>query len=70
MQSSRQSNRRLRDECLNETAFGPLGHAREMIAEWHDDDNRRRPHTSLCGLTPAEFASRSNPDLSNDELSL
>lgn len=63
-------NGRLRDECLNETAFRLLGHARELIAEWHDDYNRRRPHTSLGGLTPAEFASRSNPDHSTDGLSL
>lgn len=27
-------NGRLRDECLNETAFRSLGHARELIAEW------------------------------------
>ncbi len=63
-------NGRLRDECLNETAFRSLGHARELIADWHDDYNRRRPHTSLGGLTPAEFASRSNPDQNNDGLSL
>jgi len=37
---------------------------------WRDDYNGRRPHTSLCGLTPAEFASRSNQGQSNDELSL
>lgn len=53
-------NGRLRDECLNETAFRSLAHARGLIAEWRDDYNRRRPHTSLGGLTPAEFASRSN----------
>lgn len=63
-------NGRLRDECLNETAFRSLAHARELIAEWHDDYNRRRPHTSLGGLTPAEFASRSNQGQSNDGLSL
>lgn len=53
-------NGRLRDECLNETAFRSLGHAREPIAEWRDGYNRHRPHTSLDGLTPAEFARRSN----------
>lgn len=63
-------NGRLRDECLNETAFRSLGHARQLIAEWHDDYNRCRPHTSLGGLTPAEFASRSNRSQSNDGLSL
>ena len=63
-------NGRLRDECLNETAFRSLGHARTLIAEWRDDYNGRRPHTSLGGLTPAEFASRSNRGQSNDGLSL
>jgi putative transposase len=63
-------NGRLRDECLNETAFRSLGHARALIAEWRDDYNRHRPHTSLGGLTPAEFASRSDQGQSNDGLSL
>ena len=63
-------NGRLRDECLNESAFRSLGHARKLIAEWHDDYNLCRPHTSLGGLTPAEFASRSHRDHSNDGLSL
>jgi putative transposase len=63
-------NGRLRDECLNETAFRSLGHARELITERRDDYNRHRPHTSLGGLTPAEFASRSERAQSNDGLSL
>jgi putative transposase len=63
-------NGRLRDECLNETAFSSLAHARELITEWRADYNGRRPHTSLGGLTPAEFASRSNQGQSNDGLSL
>lgn len=63
-------NGRLRDACLNETAFCSLSHARELIAEWRDDYNGRRPHTSLGGLTPAEFATRSNQDQSHDGLLL
>lgn len=63
-------NGRLRDECLNETAFRSLALARELIAEWRDDYNGRRPHTSLGGLTPAEFASRSIQGQSNEGLSL
>lgn len=47
-----------------------LAHAREPITEWHDDYNRRRPHTSPGGLTPPEFASRSNQRQTNDGLSL
>jgi len=63
-------NGRLRDECLNETAFRSLAHARALITEWRDDYNGRRPHTSLGGLTPAEFASRSTQGQSNEGLSL
>lgn len=45
-------NGQLRDERLNETAFHSLGHARELIAEWHDDYGARRPHTSLDARRP------------------
>lgn len=63
-------NGRLRDECLNETAFRTLAHARALIADWRDDYNRSRPHTSLGGLTPAEFAARSIQDQTQNGLSL
>ena len=53
---------RLRDECLNEHVFTSYRHARELIEEWRADYNARRPHTSLEGLTPMEFASRSRKD--------
>ena len=53
---------RLRDECLNEHVFTSYRHARELIEEWRVDYNARRPHTSLEGLTPMEFASRSRAD--------
>lgn len=54
------SKTRLRhdDECLNETLFRSMAHARELIAAWRTDYNGCRPHTSLGGLTPAEFAAR------------
>jgi putative transposase len=48
-------NGRLRDECLNTNWFYGLEHAREVIAEWLDDYNERRPHSSLAGLIPAEY---------------
>ena len=51
-------NGRFRDECLNEHLFGSLKQARRIIEEWRLDYNTRRPHTSLHGLTPAEFATR------------
>ena len=52
-------NGRLRDELLNETLFGSLAQARRIIENWRIDYNTERPHTSLNGLTPNEFASRS-----------
>ena len=52
-------NGRLRDELLNETSFRSLAHAPEMLAEWREYYNGQRPHTSLKGLTPNEFAVRS-----------
>ena len=48
-------NGRLRDECLNETLFSSLGEARAVLAEWRDDYNRVRPHSSLANQTPEEF---------------
>jgi putative transposase len=48
-------NGRLRDECLNTNWFYGLEHAREVINEWLEDYNERRPHSSLAGLTPAEY---------------
>lgn len=55
-------NGRLRDECLNEHLFDTLRHARRMIAAWRSDYNYQRPHSSLDGLTPREYATRSRED--------
>ena len=55
-------NGRLRDECLNEHLFANLNEARQIIEDWRIDYNTNRPHTSLNGLTPSEFANRSNRD--------
>ncbi len=49
-------NGRMRDELLNESLFFGLGHARSAIAEWVDDYNTFRPHSSLGYQTPAAFA--------------
>jgi putative transposase len=53
---------RLRDEFLNERLFTSYGHARDSIEEWRIDYNLNRPHTSLDGLTPQEFANRFGKD--------
>jgi putative transposase len=49
-------NGRFRDECLNEHVFRGLPIARRIIEAWRLDYNACRPHTSLGGLTPNEFA--------------
>jgi putative transposase len=33
-----------------------------IIEEWRGDYNEHRPHTSLRGLTPNEFATKSRQD--------
>jgi putative transposase len=53
---------RLRDERLNEHLFGSPKGARQIIEAWRVDYNAHRPHTSLSGLTPTEFANRSRMD--------
>jgi transposase InsO family protein len=49
-------NGRMRDELLNESLFFGLDHARSAIAEWRQDFNTARPHSSLGYQTPAVFA--------------
>ena len=49
-------NGRLRDECLNETLFTSLAHARFVLDAWRHDYNHVRPHSKLGGNTPAEIA--------------
>lgn len=49
-------NGRMRDELLNESLFFGLDHARSAIAEWREDFNTARPHSSLGYQTPADFA--------------
>jgi len=49
-------NGRMRDELLNESLFFGLDHARSAIAEWAEDYNHFRPHSSLGYQTPAGYA--------------
>ncbi|QQC26808.1 IS3 family transposase (plasmid) [Brucella anthropi] len=49
-------NGRMRDELLNESLFFGLDHARSAIAQWADDYNNFRPHSSLGYQTPAVYA--------------
>ncbi len=54
-------NGRLRDECLNETLFTSMAHARQVLAAWREDYNNVRPHSKLGGRTPAQIAGRCHP---------
>jgi putative transposase len=63
-------NGRLRDECLNEHLFRSYRHARATIEDWRVDYNVNRPHTSLDGLTPLEYATRSAKDHSVNRANL
>ena len=51
-------NGRARDELLNITEFGSLTEARVVIEDWRNEYNTWRPHSSLGGLTPAEYAAQ------------
>lgn len=51
-------NGKLRNECLNENWFTSLEEVRRTIEEWRIDYNENRPHSSLGGLTPSEFAAQ------------
>ena len=55
-------NGRMRDELLNEHLFESLRHARNLVAAWREDFNHHRTHSSLAGLTPREYANRSDED--------
>lgn len=49
-------NGTFRNECLNEHWFLDPDDARELIEAWRIDYNTQRPHSSLGGKTPGEFA--------------
>ena len=57
----RKLNSRLRQECLNASWLLSMADARARIEEWTIDYNQNRPHSSLGGSTPAEFADQLKP---------
>jgi putative transposase len=52
-------NGRFREECLNAHWLESIEDAKEKIDAWRWDYNEHRPHRSLEGLTPREFAEES-----------
>jgi len=59
-------NGRLRDECLNDSWFVSLVDAQETIEAYRIDYNGHRPHSSLNGLTPNEYAATFSPTLGTE----
>jgi transposase InsO family protein len=55
-------NGRLRDELLSIEEFGSLTEAKIIIEDWRIEYNTYRPHSSLDGLTPTEYAQTITPD--------
>ena len=55
-------NGRLRDECLNANMFFSLEEASSKLETWRQDYNNFRPHTSIDGVPPAEYAAKHRKD--------
>jgi putative transposase len=51
-------------------AWHYIAEVRQIVEDWRIDYNRERPHTSLNGLTPSEFARSSSLDHSPNGLTL
>jgi putative transposase len=47
---------KVRDECLTIHWFRSLADARRLIEDWRTSYNTERPHSALCGDTPAAYA--------------
>ena len=58
-------NGTLRDDCLNMHWFLSLADAKRTIEDWRQDYNEVRPHSSLGGLTPAEYTGNRSLDEKN-----
>jgi len=56
---------RVRDELLSGELFDTLIEAQVMVADWREDYNERRPHSSLGMSAPARFAKTWREDTEN-----
>lgn len=59
-------NGKFRDECLSMEYFRSRAEARALIEAWRQHYNTVRPHSSLGGLTPAEFKATITPSPNYD----
>ena len=57
---------RLRDECLNETLFTSLAHARAALADWRHDYNTIRPHSGIGNVPPVAYTNAGVPAMQRD----
>jgi transposase InsO family protein len=57
-QRSHRFVRLIRDELLNAHTFATIEEARDLADAWKKDYNEPRPHSSLGGLTPLEYANK------------
>ena len=51
-------NGKLRDECLNQNQFVVIAEASVILEAYQKEFNEERPHGSLNGLSPKQFAQR------------
>lgn len=56
-------NKTFRDLCLNQNLFSTIEEARLIIESWRREYDEVRPHGSLDGLTPKEFALKKRDEL-------
>lgn len=54
---------KFRSECLDAHYFLNMPEARTIISGWLDEYNTFRPHRSLKGMTPQEFAAKQQPNI-------
>lgn len=59
---------KFRDECLNMHWFLSLAEARQVIEAWRVEYNTERPHSSLSGRTPSEYAAELRQSTNPTEL--
>lgn len=63
-------NGRVRDEFLNQHLFLSIQEAKELAADWREDYNERRPHSSLNGLSPNEFKKAYEEEITNNQIAM
>jgi putative transposase len=62
-------NRTYREEVLSSYLFEDLDQVRELTHWWLISYNEQRPHDALGGLTPVEFRTQTDAELSTSNLS-